>query len=76
MICRGGRGLGIDVNSIKNKCFFFFLVYCSLLGVFSTENIREKNGQVLNKPQMRTLLKNSGGTFLQIQTDTYTVTNF
>jgi len=28
-------------------------------------------GQVLNKPEMRLLLKNPGGTFLQIQTDIY-----
>ena len=30
---------------------------------------KKKNGQVLNKPQMRLLLKISGGTFYQIQTD-------
>ena len=32
---------------------------------------KNKNGQVMNKPQMRLLLKISGGTFYQIQTDTY-----
>ena len=41
------------------------------LGDFCTENIilKKRNGQVLNKPQMRLLLKIPGGTFLQIQTD-------
>ena len=29
--------------------------------------LKMKNGQVLNKPQMRLLLKNPGGNFLQIQ---------
>ena len=50
-----------------------FFVNCSLLGVFCTEIIiRKKNGQVLNKPQMRQLLKKPGGTFLQIQKDILT----
>ena len=57
-----------DVNSILNTCC---LIYCSLLGDFCAENIikKKRNGQVLNKPQMRLLLKIPGGTFLQIQTD-------
>ena len=55
-------GVGKDVNSIINTSFFF--VYYNLLGVFCTVNfVRRKNGQVVNKPQMRLLLKNSGGTF-------------
>ena len=46
----GGRG-GKGVNSIINTCLFG---YCSLLGIFCTENIiSKKNGQVLNKPQIR-----------------------
>ena len=48
---------------------FLGRVYCSSLEVFCTENITKKNGEVLNKPQMNQLLKNPGGTFLQIQTD-------
>ena len=35
---RGG-GWGKDVNSIINTCLF---VYCSLLGIFCTENIISK----------------------------------
>ena len=52
---RGGGGWGKDVNSIINTCLF---VYCSLLGIFCTENIisKKKNGQVVNKPQIRLLL--------------------
>ena len=34
--------MGKDVNSIKKTFVFCFLVYCSLLGVFCTENIRKK----------------------------------
>ena len=50
----GERGVGKDVNSITNICLF---VYCSLLGIFCNENIiSKKNGQVLNKPQIRLLL--------------------
>ena len=43
----------------------FFFIFCSFLGNFGTENIikGKKNGQVLNKPQMRLLLKIPGGTF-------------
>ena len=58
-----------DVNSITNTCF---LSTAACLEFYCTENIiRKKNGQLLNKPQMRLLLKNPGGTFLQIQTDVY-----
>ena len=61
---RGGRGVGKNENSIINT---FFSVHCSLLGLFRTKNIiRKRNGQVMNKRQMR-----PGGTFLQIQTDIY-----
>ena len=56
--------MGKDVKSIKNT--WFFLVYCSFLELFCTET---KDGQLLNKPQTRQLLKNPGGAFLQIQTD-------
>ena len=60
----GGGGVGKNENSIINT---FFSVYCSLLGLFRTKNIiRKRNGQVMNKRQMR-----PGGTFLQIQTDIY-----
>ena len=74
MIVRGegGGGSGVvgkDVNSIINP---LFLVYCSLLGFFfllkTSKKIKKRNGQVLNKLQMRLLLKNPGGTLLQIQT--------
>ena len=40
MICggRGGGGGRKDVNSMKTHVsFFFFGLYCSLLGVFCTE---------------------------------------
>jgi len=63
----GGGGGGEDVNSLLNTRF---LIYCSLLGDFCSENIiLKKNCQVLKKPQMRMLLKNRKGTFLQIQTE-------
>ena len=73
MIVRGegeeGGLVGKDVNSIINP---LFLVYRSLLGFFFfTKNIEEnkkRNGQVLDKLQMRLLLKNPGGALLQIQT--------
>ena len=35
----GGGGGGEGVNSIINTCLF---VYCSLLGIFGTENIVSK----------------------------------
>ena len=50
------------------------MIYCSFYGDICTEKIikkKKKNGQVLNKPQMRLLLNISGGTFYQIQTDIY-----
>ena len=55
--------MGKDVKSIKNT--WFFLVCCSLLKLFVLKH-EKKDGQLLNKPQMRQLLKNPGGTFLQI----------
>ena len=65
---RGGGGWE-DVNSILNTCFFDLL---QLLRGFLYEKIikkkqknktkQNKNGKVLNKPQMRLLLKISGGT--------------
>ena len=65
----GGGGVGKDVNSIINTCFFF--VYCSLLLFFvlaflfirGKTNKQKKNGQVLNKPQMRLLPISSNGVF-------------
>ena len=61
----GGGGVGKNENSIINTRFFS--VYCSLLGLFRTKNIiRKRNGQVMNKGQIR-----PGRTFLQIQTDIY-----
>ena len=43
-----------------------------MLRFFCTENILiKKIGLVLNEPQMRLLLKNPGGTFLQIQADMF-----
>ena len=55
--------MGKDVNSIKN----------TLLCVLKTERQRKSGQKVLNKPQMRLLLKIPGGTFLQIQTDISTL---
>ena len=53
----GGGGSEETKNSIINTCF---LIYCSLLGDLCTETIiKEKDGQVLNKRQMRLLLKKS-----------------
>ena len=49
----GGRGQG-DENSVFNTCF---LIYCSLLSGVFVLKISKKNGQVLNKPQTRLLLK-------------------
>ena len=72
MIVRGEGGGGVvgkDVNSIINRPPFFSLL--QLVRFFLTKNIEEnkkRNGQVLNKLQMRLLLKNPGGTLLQIQT--------
>ena len=66
-------GGGEDVNSIFNT--FFFNPLKLLSGIFvlkrSLKKKEKKNGQVLNNPQMRLLLKISGGTFYQIQTDIY-----
>ena len=60
----GGGGWGKMRTALETR---FFSVYCSLLGLFRTKNIiRKRNGQVMNKRQMR-----PGGTFLQIQTDIY-----
>ena len=64
-------GGGEHVNSILNTCF---LIYGSFEGDFCTEKIifflkKKQNSQVLNKPQMRLLLKISGGTFYQIQAE-------
>ena len=54
----------------------FFLSTAAFKGIFvlkrslkKTHTHTDKNGQVLNKPQMRLLLKISGGTLYQIQTD-------
>ena len=55
-------------TALKTRLFVFCVL--QLVRVFfCIENIRKTNGQVLNKPQIRLLLRNPGGTFLQIQTD-------
>ena len=63
--------MGKDINSIV-KCFF---VYYSWLAVFCTENIIRKKWssieQASNETSERLLLKNPGGTYLQIHTDIY-----
>ena len=51
---RGGGRVGKDVNSIKN----------TFMCVLKTERHRKSGQKVLNKPQMRLLLKIPGGTFL------------
>ena len=35
-----GRGMGKDVNSVINTCFFFFLSYCSLSETVATKSWR------------------------------------
>ena len=66
----GGGVVGKDVNSIINRPPFFSLL--QLVRFFfllkTSKKIKKRNGQVLNKLQMRLLLKNPGGTLLQIQT--------
>ena len=63
---RGGGGCGRCKQHIKHM--FFDLL--QLLRGFSYGNDHlKKDGQVLNKPQMRLLLKISGGAFYQIETD-------
>ena len=65
-----GGGGGEDVKSILNTCFFLFNAACK--GIFVLKrSLKKWNGQVLNKPQMRLLLKSSRGTFYQIQSDVY-----
>ena len=55
---RWGGGEGGDGNSIMNTLSSCLLQF--VRGFFCTESIiRKKNGQVLNKPQMRLLLKKS-----------------
>ena len=54
----GGRE---DVNGIFKTCF---LIYCSLLGDFCSENI------IFKKIVNENVAKNPKGTFLQIQTET------
>ena len=69
----GDGGERKDVNSIKTHVsLFIWSILQLMLGVFCTENITKKDGQLLNKPRIRLLLKNPGGTFLQIQADIYT----
>ena len=64
MIGRGeGEGDGERCKQ-RYKHLFFFSVLLQLVRVFFV-----LNGQLLNKHQMRLLLQNPGGTFLQIQTD-------
>ena len=54
--------MGKDVNSVINTCFFSVLL--QLVRVF----FRTK-WSTTEQHQMRLLLQNPGGTFLQIQTD-------
>ena len=51
----------------------FFLSTVAFKGIFLLKRSlkKKKDGQVLNKPQMRLLLKISVSTFYQIQTDVY-----
>ena len=72
MIGRGelrGAGGGGDVKSILNTCFF---ISSAFKGIFvlkrslKKKQNQKKNGQVLNKPQMRLLLKISECTFYEI----------
>ena len=64
---RGGGG-GVW-GRCKQYIKHLFLIYsCFLRGFLYWKNHeKKKNGQVLNKPQMRLLLKISRGTFYQIQ---------
>ena len=64
--------MGKDVNSVINTCFFFCFFFCptaACQGFFRT-----KWSTTQSKHQMRLLLQNPGGTFLQIQTDRQTFT--
>ena len=66
----GGGGSGERCKQ-HYKPPFFSLLQLVRFFFFVTKNIEEnkkRNGQVLNKLQMRLLLKNPGGTLLQIQT--------
>ena len=64
MIGRGeGEGDGERCKQ-RYKHLFFFSVLLQLVRVLFV-----LNGQLLNKHQMKLLLQNPGGTFLQIQTD-------
>ena len=66
---RGGGGSGERCKQHYKPPFFSLLQLVRFF--FFTKNIEEnkkRNGQVLNKLQMRLLLKNPGGTLLQIQT--------
>ena len=56
--------MGKDVKSVINTCFFFFCPTAACQGFFRT-----KWSTTQSKHQMRLLLQNPGGTFLQIQTD-------
>ena len=58
---------GEDVNSILNTSFWIYSSFKGILVLKRSLKKEKKNGQVLNKPQKRLLLKISGGTFYQIQ---------
>ena len=65
----GGGGSGERCKQHYKPPFFSLLQLVRFF--FFAKNIEEnkkRNGQVLNKLQMRLLLKNPGGTLLQIQT--------
>ena len=67
----GGGCLGLSRERCKQHYkHMFFFVYCSLLPFFvlaflfirgKTKTNKQKNGQVLNKPQMRLLPISSNG---------------
>ena len=57
-----GEGDGKSCKQ-RYKHLFFFCPTAACQGFFVL------NGQLLNNHQMRLLLQNPGGTFLQIQTD-------
>ena len=73
---REGGGEGRGWRRYKQHIEHMFFDLLQLLRGFlywkdylKTNKQKHKNGQVLNKPQVRLLLKISGGTFYQIQTD-------
>ena len=65
----GGGGSGERCKQHYKPPFFSLLQLVRFFFLLKTsKKIKKRNGQVLNKLQMRLLLKNPGGTLLQIQT--------